>query len=70
MSKTAARERTRRYRERLAAQGLRPIQLWVPDTTSPTFTDEARRQSRLLADDPATREATAAIESIADEVFA
>ncbi|MDR0433008.1 MAG: antitoxin MazE family protein, partial [Bifidobacteriaceae bacterium] len=31
----AARQKARR--ERLRAQGLRPVQLWVPDTKSPQF---------------------------------
>ena len=35
------------YRERLRAQGLRPMQIWVPDTRAPGFAEEARRQSLL-----------------------
>ena len=41
-----------RVKKRLAAlrkAGLRPIQLWVPDTRRPEFTDECRRQSKLAA---------------------
>ena len=30
-------------------QGLRPIQIWVPDTRSPKFAAEASRQSRRVA---------------------
>lgn len=37
--------------------GLRLIRLWVPDTRSKRFAAECRRQSRLLKDDPAEREA-------------
>jgi hypothetical protein len=33
----------------LRAQGLRPIQIWVPDTRSPRFAAQASRQSRLVA---------------------
>ena len=44
-SKEKAREKTRRYRARLRAAGLRPIQIWVPDTAATGFADEARRQS-------------------------
>ena len=29
------------------AQGLQPIQIWVPDVRSPRFAAEARRQSLL-----------------------
>ena len=41
----SASEKTSRYRERLRAQGLRPVQIWVPDTRSKTLVEEARRQS-------------------------
>jgi hypothetical protein len=38
-------EKTAKYRERLRAQGLRPVQIWVPDTRSKTLAEEVRRQS-------------------------
>jgi hypothetical protein len=44
-----ARDRVRRHRERLREQGLRPIQIWVPDVTAPEFVREAHRQSTLVA---------------------
>ena len=47
----ASGERVRRHRERLRAAGLRPIQVWVPDTRRRGFAEECRRQSRLLRDD-------------------
>ena len=39
----------RRYRERMKAQGFRQLNLWVPDTRSPRFAAECRRQSQLAA---------------------
>ena len=42
-------ERVRKRREVLRAAGLRPVQIWVPDTRRPGFTEECRRQSRLVA---------------------
>jgi hypothetical protein len=30
--------------------GLRPVQIWVPDTSAPGFADETARQGRLLAE--------------------
>jgi len=47
-------EKTARYRDRLRTQGLRPIQIWVPDTRSKTLVEEVRRQSLLVSrtDDP------------------
>ena len=38
-------EKAAKYRERLRAQGLRPVQIWVPDTRSKTLAEEVRRQS-------------------------
>jgi hypothetical protein len=46
-------ERMRGYRARKQAAGLRLIQLWVPDTRSPRFAAECRRQCRLLKGDAA-----------------
>ena len=48
-SAISSRQKVRAHRERLRAQGLRPIQVWVPDTRSPKFAKEASRQSRLVA---------------------
>lgn len=45
----SSRDKVRAHRQRLRAQGLRPIQIWVPDTRSPRFTAEAERQCRLIA---------------------
>ena len=45
----AASERVQRYRDGLRASGLRPVQIWVPDTRRPGFNAECRRQSRLAA---------------------
>ena len=42
-------ERVRKRRDALRAAGLRPVQIWVPDTRRPGFADECRRQSRLVA---------------------
>jgi DNA-binding LacI/PurR family transcriptional regulator len=42
-------DRVRSYRDRLRAQGLRPVQIWVPDTRSRRFAAEAHRQSAAVA---------------------
>ncbi len=44
-----SRVKVREHRERLRAQGLRPIQIWVPDVRSPSFRSEAHRQSAAIA---------------------
>jgi hypothetical protein len=44
--------RVQKHRAGLRASGLRPVQIWVPDTRRPGFAEECRRQSRLLRADP------------------
>lgn len=46
---TNVNTRVQKHREALRTAGLRPIQIWVPDTRRPNFTEECRRQSRLAA---------------------
>jgi len=40
------------HRARLRAEGLRPVQIWVPDVRAPQFVAEAHRQSALVASSP------------------
>ncbi|RYF50354.1 MAG: DUF3018 family protein [Cytophagaceae bacterium] len=42
-------QRVQKRRDALRAAGLRPIQIWVPDTRHPGFAEECRRQSRVVA---------------------
>ena len=42
-------DRVRKRRDALRAAGLRPVQIWVPDTRSAIFAEECRRQSRVVA---------------------
>jgi hypothetical protein len=49
MADTDSRRRVRAHRARLRAQGLRPVQIWVPDVTAEGFAAEAHRQSRAVA---------------------
>ena len=44
-----SRVKVREHRERLRRQGLRPIQIWVPDVGAPAFRTEAHRQSLAVA---------------------
>jgi len=43
------KEKQYRYRRRLRRKGLRPVQIWVPDTRTEGFASECRRQARLAA---------------------
>lgn len=42
-------DRVKAHRDRLRSQGLRPIQIWVPDVRSPGFAAEAHRQASAVA---------------------
>ncbi|MGH8317714.1 MAG: antitoxin MazE family protein [Steroidobacteraceae bacterium] len=44
-----AQESVRAYRQRMRRNGFRQVNLWVPDTRSPDFIKECRRQSRLAS---------------------
>jgi Protein of unknown function (DUF3018) len=44
-----SKNKVRAHRERLRAQGLRPLQFWVPDVTSRSFRAQAHRQSLAVA---------------------
>lgn len=61
-----SRDKVRADRDRLRAQGLRPIQIWVPDTRSPHFAAEARRQSLLVASSPHAAEDQAFIDAVSE----
>jgi hypothetical protein len=61
-----SRIKVREHRERLRKQGLRPIQIWVPDVRSPTFRSEAHRQSAAIAASARAREDQAFVDAISD----
>lgn len=42
----AARKSVQRHRAKMRRAGFRLIQMWVPDTRSPEFAAECRRQAR------------------------
>lgn len=60
------RDKVRAHRERLRAQGLRPIQIWVPDVRSPHFREEAHRQSDAVALSPQEAVDQAFIDSVSE----
>lgn len=47
-----SRDKVRAHRQRLRRQGLRPIQIWVPDVRAPSFKAKAHRQSLAVARSP------------------
>lgn len=49
MSITSVNVRVQKHRTALRSAGLRPVQIWVPDTRLPDFAQECRRQCLLAA---------------------
>ena len=65
-----SRVKVREHRERLRRQGLRPIQIWVPDVRAPAFRSEARRQSLAVAASSRAHEDQAFIDAVSTSIDA
>ncbi len=59
-------QRVQKHRVALRAAGLRPVQIWVPDTRRAGFAAECRRQCLALAKDRAGRSTLKWLERVAD----
>ncbi len=64
--KHGSRDKVRTYRQRMRARGLRPIQIWVPDTRTAAFRTQAHRQSLAVAQSEFAREDQDFIDAISD----
>lgn len=68
MASSTAR-RVQKRRDALRAAGLRPVQIWVPDTRRPGFKEECRRQACLVASsDSADREMDAFLDAALEDL--
>jgi hypothetical protein len=66
---TPISHRVRKRREGLRQAGMRPVQLWVPDTRGQQFTLECRRQCQLVAQaDAADAEMFEVLEGALDDL--
>ena len=63
---TNTSERVQKHRQALRDAGMRPIQIWVPDTRRAGFAEECHRQSRLLRGDALEAETLDWLESVAE----
>ena len=52
----STRDKVRAHRSRLRKQGLRPVQIWVPDVRSKAFAHAAHHQSLAVARSPGAKE--------------
>lgn len=64
--RTNVAERVQKHRAGLRAAGLRPVQIWVPDTRRSGFADECRRQSLALRGDSQEADTLDWLEAAAD----
>jgi hypothetical protein len=61
-----SRLKVQEHRQRLRSQGLRPIQIWVPDVRAPAFRSEAHRQSLAVAASPHAQDDQAFIDAVSE----
>lgn len=62
----STKDRVARHRAALREKGLRPIQIWVPDTRAEGFAEQAHRESVIAAADLQTRAVHDFIEDVTD----
>jgi Protein of unknown function (DUF3018) len=65
-----SRDKVRLHRERLRAQGLRPVQIWVPDVRARSFVSAARTQSRAVAASKAAKTDQRFIDAVSEDIEA
>jgi Protein of unknown function (DUF3018) len=63
----SSRDKVRLHRERLRAQGLRPVQIWVPDVRARSFISAARKQSKAVADSKIARADQGFIDAVSED---
>ncbi len=63
-----ATERVRSYRKRMRNNGMRPIQIWVPDVRSPEFSAQAHTQSAAVARSASAVDDQAFIDAVSNAV--
>ena len=69
MNAPPRQDKFRAYRARKKTAGLREVRLWVPDTRTPEFLAEAKRQAALLDHSQDEKEAAAMMQRLAEEAW-
>ena len=67
-SSRSSRDKVRLHRQRLRAQGLRPVQIWVPDVHARSFVRAARQQSKDVATSKRAKEDQRFIDRISEQL--
>lgn len=66
--KPSVKFRVEAHRTRLRAQGLRPIQIWVPDVRAKEFVRQAHLQSLAVAQSTQAQDDQAFIDAITSDL--
>lgn len=64
----SSRDKVRIYRKRMRANGMRLIQMWLPDTRTAEFAREAKRQSLLANRSPHAATDQAWVDAMSDRI--
>jgi hypothetical protein len=64
----AARLRVAAHRQRLRRQGLRPVQVWIPDTRTVSFAERAHQDSVAVGSSPMASSDQGFIDSVSELV--
>lgn len=64
--RTTSAQRVQKHRDNLRAAGMRPVQIWVPDTRREGFALECKKQSGLLQGDPQEMDTQRWLDAVAD----
>ena len=62
----SSRMKVQAHRKRQRRQGLRPIQIWVPDVRGRAFRTEAHRQSLVVRNSPLASDDQAFIDAVSN----
>ena len=63
---TPSRDKVAAHRKRLRRQGMRPLQIWVPDVRTRAFSAQAHAQSLAVARSPHSRDDQGFIDEVSD----
>lgn len=66
-ARSSSAKKVRTHRAKLRAQGLRPIQIWVPDVNDPKIKEQIKQEARLIAHSASEKDDLAFIDSIFEE---
>lgn len=65
-----AKQKVSAYRRRLREQGLRPVQLWVPDLRDPAIREQLKEEARRVRHHPSTAEGEAFVDAALTDLAA